>query len=104
MPGFVDFPTLESQIGRFLRTGWSEARCINMLSVYDNYISIEERRRVARLEIFDEIEEWQMLMSHYSLTIAIKGAMLLSVLPEPIKAEAIKFLPLSEPFNNIIRK
>lgn len=104
VPGFVDFPTLESQIGRFLSTGWSEARCINMLSVYDNYISIEERRRVARLEIFDEIEEWQMLMSHYSLTIAIKGAMLLSVLPEPIKAEAIKFLPLSEPFNNIIRK
>jgi tRNA wybutosine-synthesizing protein 4 len=104
VPGFVDFPTLESQIGRFLRTGWSEARCINMLSVYDNYISIEERRRVARLEIFDEIEEWQMLMSHYSLTISVKGAMLLSVFPEPIKAEALKFLPLPESSNSSIRK
>jgi tRNA wybutosine-synthesizing protein 4 len=104
VPGFVDFPTLESQTGRFLRTGWSEARCINMLSVYDNYISIEERRRVARLEIFDEIEEWQMLMSHYSLTIAVKGAMLLSVFPQPIKAEALKFLPLPKSSNSSIRK
>jgi hypothetical protein len=75
-----------------------------MLSVYDNYISIEERRRVARLEIFDEIEEWQMLMSHYSLTISVKGAILLSVFPEPIKAEALKFLPLPESSNSSIRK
>ena len=102
VPGFVDFPTLESQIGRFLRTGWCEARCINMLSVYDNYISIEERRRVARLEIFDEIEEWQMLMSHYSLTIAIKGSMLLNVLPVPVKAETAKHLP--ESLDNSTRK
>lgn len=104
VPGFVDFPTLETQIERFLNTGWSNARCINMLSVYDNYISIEERRRIARLEIFDEIEEWQMLMSHYSLTIAINGTLLLSVFPEPVKAEALKFLPLPESSNNCIRK
>ena len=52
-----------------------------MLSVYDDYISIEEKHRIARLEIFDEIEEWQMLMSHYTLTVAVKGNSLISVLP-----------------------
>jgi tRNA wybutosine-synthesizing protein 4 len=92
IPGFVDYPSLEAQIGRFLGTGWCEARCISMLTVYDNYISPEERKRISRLEIFDEIEEWQMLMSHYSLTVAIKGAALLTVLPEPISPTVSKVI------------
>ena len=81
IPGFTDFPTKESQVERFLETGWNDARSITMLSVYDDYISIEEKHRIARLEIFDEIEEWQMLMSHYTLTVAVKGNSLISVLP-----------------------
>lgn len=95
VPGFLDYPSLEAQIRRFLGTGWNEARCISMLTVYDNYISLEERRRISRLEIFDEVEEWQMLMSHYSLTVAIKGTALLTVLPEPISPKISKvILPL----------
>lgn len=98
VPGFVDYPSLETQIGRFLGTGWCEARCISMLTVYDNYISIEERKRISRLEIFDEVEEWQMLMNHYSLTVAIKGTALLSVLPEPISPTTSKvIIPLLPP-------
>lgn len=94
IPGFVDFPTLEAQIGRFLSTGWQEARCVTMLSVYNNYISLEERHRVGKLEIFDEIEEWQMLMNHYCLTVAIKGTVLLHLLPEPIAVSKKPFAPL----------
>jgi tRNA wybutosine-synthesizing protein 4 len=81
VPGFTDYPTLESQRERFLRNGWTDAKSITMLSVYDHHIGREERHRVARLEIFDEIEEWQMLMSHYSLTVAVKGSLLLDILP-----------------------
>lgn len=28
---------------------------------------------MSTLEIFDELEEWNLLMSHYCLTIAVKG-------------------------------
>ena len=81
IPGFIDFPTLELQSARFLECGWDRAKSDTMLSVYDNHITLEEKHRISRLEIFDEIEEWQMLMSHYSLTVAVKGNLLLSVLP-----------------------
>ena len=81
IPGFIDFPTLQSQSERFLECGWDSARSETMLSVYDNHVSLEEKHRISRLEIFDEIEEWQMLMSHYSLTIAVKGTLLVGVLP-----------------------
>ena len=77
----IDFPTLQSQSERFLECGWDSARSETMLSVYDNHVSLEEKHRISRLEIFDEIEEWQMLMSHYSLTVAVKGTLLLDVLP-----------------------
>lgn len=83
IPGFEDYPTLDTQVGRFLNNGWCDARSTTMLSVYNNWLSLEDKHRVAKLEIFDEIEEWQMLMSHYSLTVAVKGTVLLPVLPEP---------------------
>ena len=46
-----------------------------MLDAYDSdyVISKEEKARISRLERFDEFEEWRMLMSHYSMTIAAKG-------------------------------
>jgi hypothetical protein len=60
-----------------------------MFSVYNDNISLEERHRVARLEIFDEIEEWQMLMSHYTLTVAVAGS-IIDVLPQK------EFSPISK--------
>jgi hypothetical protein len=44
-----------------------------MINVYNKMITNEDKFRIAKLEIFDEMEEWVLLMSHYSLTIAIKG-------------------------------
>ena len=76
VPGFFEFPTLESQQTKFLSTNWSSARAITMLRAYETLIPKDELKRVSRLEIFDEVEEWQMLMSHYSLSLAVKGAAL----------------------------
>ena len=76
VPGFFDFPTLESQQMKFLTTEWSNARAITMLRAYESLIPKEELKRVSRLEIFDEVEEWQMLMSHYSLCLAVRGSSL----------------------------
>ena len=66
-----------------------------MLSVYNNWLSREDKHRIAKLEIFDEIEEWQMLMGHYSLTVAVKGTMLLSVLPEPLTTRTTQPAPVT---------
>lgn len=53
---------------------WTEAYSLDMLTAYRVLVSHDERTRIAHLEPLDEIEEWQMLMGHYSLTIAHKSS------------------------------
>lgn len=76
VPGFFDFPSLESQEMKFLSSNWTCARAMTMLQAYESLIPKDELKRVSRLEIFDEVEEWQMLMSHYSLSLAVRGSAL----------------------------
>ena len=74
VPGITDFPTLAHQKARFSDSGWDmETESIDMLTAFATLISGQERARVQRLEIFDEVEEWEMIMQHYCLTLgAIK--------------------------------
>jgi len=84
IPGLKDFPTLEAQKERFLHTGWSDAHSCSMRFYYDKLLSQENKERISKLEIMDEVEEWNMLMEHYSLTIATKGTLftdLLNLIP-----------------------
>lgn len=74
IPGIKDFPTLEEQKNRFLHTGWATARSCTMRHYYDKLLPAPCRDRLFTLEMMDEVEEWNMLMEHYSLTIAAKGA------------------------------
>ena len=73
LPGFVDNPTKEAHVELFTACGWREVSCRTMLEAYRELISQEAKARVAKLEIFDEIEEWEMLMSHYCLTLALQN-------------------------------
>ena len=80
IPGLKDFPTLEDQKNRFLLSGWTEAHSCSMRFYYDKLLPQESKDRIFKLEILDEVEEWNMLMEHYSLTIATKGDLLSSIL------------------------
>lgn len=35
------------------------------------YLDREDLRRIERLEIFDEFEEWILIQQHYALTVAV---------------------------------
>jgi O-methyltransferase involved in polyketide biosynthesis len=78
VPGFTDFPTPSHQVGRFTQSGWGTAACISMLQAFKRFIfkDVDEMARVAKLEIFDEIEEWELIMDHYALTLAVNGELL----------------------------
>ena len=83
--GFTDYPTLEAQKQRYLHGHFAssidQVFSETMLTMFDRYIAPEELKRIAKLEIFDELEEWRMLMDHYSFTVAVHGEMLKGVLP-----------------------
>jgi O-methyltransferase involved in polyketide biosynthesis len=80
IPGFLDYPTLDKQIERFTLNGWQNACSMTMLDAYNKIISVEDKRRIGALEIFDEIEEWELIMNHYSITVAVNGKSLTDAL------------------------
>lgn len=73
IPGITDFPTLAAEANRFLSTGWTTAHSCTMHQFYNRCITAEEKLRIKDLEMVDEVEEWNMIMDHYSLTIAVKN-------------------------------
>jgi hypothetical protein len=42
-----------------------------MNDVYETVIPLADRARIARIEPFDEIEEWRLMQGHYALTVAL---------------------------------
>ena len=71
VPGFEQNPSKADHEELFASSGWAEAvQCVTMLEGYSSLVSEKEKRRVGQLERFDEMEEWNLLMSHYCLTSA----------------------------------
>lgn len=68
-------PTLLAKEKLFLDQGWQQAVAWDMLRVYSTFINPQERRRIERLELFDEFEEWHMMQEHYCVAHAINDAM-----------------------------
>ncbi|XP_020091436.1 tRNA wybutosine-synthesizing protein 4 isoform X3 [Ananas comosus] len=76
-------PTLKSKEKLFLDQGWQGCSDIidlqravawDMLKIYNEFLDIQERRRIERLELFDEFEEWYMMQEHYCVAYAISDA------------------------------
>ncbi|KAI3848123.1 hypothetical protein MKX03_028962 [Papaver bracteatum] len=68
-------PTLQSKERLFLDRGWQRAVAWDMQNVYSKFIDQKERRRIERLELFDEFEEWHMMQEHYCVAYAVNDAM-----------------------------
>ncbi|KAL1217146.1 Leucine carboxyl methyltransferase 1-like protein [Cardamine amara subsp. amara] len=68
-------PTLLAKERLFLDNGWQRAVAWDMLKVYGSFVDTQEKRRIERLELFDEFEEWHMMQEHYCVTYAVNDAM-----------------------------
>ncbi|RID49152.1 hypothetical protein BRARA_I05612 [Brassica rapa] len=68
-------PTLLAKEKLFLDNGWQRAVAWDMLKVYGSFVDTQEKRRIERLELFDEFEEWHMMQEHYCVTYAVNDAM-----------------------------
>jgi [phosphatase 2A protein]-leucine-carboxy methyltransferase len=61
-------PTLDSQIIRLNECGFSDGQnAIDINYGHDQWMGKEELRRIARLEMLDEMEEWRLLAGHYCI-------------------------------------
>ncbi|KAF9159732.1 Leucine carboxyl methyltransferase 1 [Mortierella sp. AD010] len=64
LPGIHAYPSLKSQEERFLSRGWIAAKAVDMNALHGS-LPESEMKRISSLEIFDEMEEWQLLAGHY---------------------------------------
>lgn len=64
--------TLADQLSRLVGCGFDVAVGCDMMDAYDHgVISAEDRRRAARCEMLDELEEFVLLMRHYCLVVGV---------------------------------
>lgn len=70
LKSIAKYPGLEEMCERFRTKGWQFAVAKDMDVLYKRMLDQEEKTRIERLEMFDEFEEWHMLMQHYCLTFA----------------------------------
>jgi len=71
--GIRAYPNLKSQEERFSQLGWRKVRAWNMNDIYGHYLPKEEIKRVEKIELFDEFEEWRLILSHYCVVMAAIG-------------------------------
>lgn len=64
-------PTLAAHEARMMRAGWHHAFAEDLNSVYRDVIDPSDRMRVEGLEMFDEFEEWHLIMGHYCVAVAV---------------------------------
>jgi tRNA wybutosine-synthesizing protein 4 len=65
------YPELPDQRRRYVEEGgFGRATARTMLQVFDSFLPPEDTRRIAGIEMFDEFEEWQLILSHYCLVVA----------------------------------
>ena len=71
--GIFQYPSLKLQYDKYINiAGFDHLEIADMNQVYDK-IGEEEKRRVSKLEIFDEFEEWNLMQSHYFIAVASKS-------------------------------
>jgi len=66
MPGLAAHPSLQSQRRRLADAGFGGGQRVAAVDwLWEAWVAREEKGRVARCEMLDEVEEWRLLAGHY---------------------------------------
>jgi len=63
--------TVEAHKERFLKAGWGRAEAKTMNEIYKTCLDPNDVRRIQKLEIFDEFEEWDLIQEHYCIAVGV---------------------------------
>jgi [phosphatase 2A protein]-leucine-carboxy methyltransferase len=62
------FENLAAQRSRLRNAGFTTVQCAADINfIWENWVNEDEKNRVARCEMFDEVEEWVLLAKHYCI-------------------------------------
>jgi tRNA wybutosine-synthesizing protein 4 len=72
--GLNGTPSLEAHRERLKSHGWEHAVAEDLNSVYRHHLEPKDRLRIEALEMFDEFEEWHLIMAHYCVALGWQDA------------------------------
>ncbi|KAI1182432.1 leucine carboxyl methyltransferase [Nemania serpens] len=73
MPTLEEFTDTSKQEGRLRDAGFDSAHSLTIERIWEDWVSTEEKERVDCLEGLDEVEEWNLLAGHYSISWGWRG-------------------------------
>ncbi|KAI1746676.1 leucine carboxyl methyltransferase [Xylaria castorea] len=68
MPTIEDYVDIGKQETRLRDSGFDAAHSLTIENIWEDWVSPEEKERVDSLEGLDEVEEWNLLADHYSVS------------------------------------
>ncbi|KAL2755209.1 hypothetical protein ACRALDRAFT_1077266 [Sodiomyces alcalophilus JCM 7366] len=77
MPTLEKYPLPRDQQIRLLQAGLTQAKTMTTDEVWESWISQDEKERIDAIERLDELEEWQLLASHYVVAWGWRGRIFL---------------------------
>ncbi|EGR27003.1 leucine carboxyl methyltransferase family protein, putative [Ichthyophthirius multifiliis] len=70
--GIFDYPDIKSQQQRLYNLGFQNVEVYSMLDVYNHYTDQKEKKRIEKIEMMDEFEEWNIMQKHYFVSLTSK--------------------------------
>ena len=70
--GIEETDSVEKQLSRLKELGFGVSECFDMNNFYNKHIDEKEKKRIEKLELFDEFEEFVLLQSHSCYGLGIK--------------------------------
>lgn len=60
------YSTIEKQCNRLFDHGFTDyQKAITIKQIYDEWFDYDDKIRISKVELLDEVEEWNLLSSHY---------------------------------------
>jgi O-methyltransferase involved in polyketide biosynthesis len=63
--GIDHYSSVEAQAKRFRDAGFTDVDTMTMLDAFSTLLDADEVKRINRIEMLDEVEEWRLMMKHY---------------------------------------
>ena len=71
--GLDKYASCEAHEVRYRDCGWDAVTSRDMNDVYYKQLPKAAVEAAEKVELFDELEEWWLMMSHYQTSVAVKG-------------------------------
>ena len=72
LPGAEPYTDIASLSRRFLDLGFTTAQALTLREIRRTYVEPRELRRIAQLEMLDEVEELELVLDHYAISWGVR--------------------------------